>query len=78
MRGRKMLPVLKIMALVFHSFPEIKLKKFVLPLCRLNEDRLVELKRVVMNSRADCIACDDCVIRCESKSSDCRSLCVLS
>ena len=31
-----------------------------------------------MGSRADCVACDDCVILCESKSSDCSSLCVLS
>ena len=33
-----MLPVLKIMTLVFHSVPEeTKLKKFVLPVCRPNE-----------------------------------------
>ena len=37
---------------------------------------LIELKGLVIDSRADCFACDDCVIRCESNSSDYKSLCV--
>ena len=33
------------------------------------------MKRLVIESGADCIACDDCVILCESRSRDSKSLC---